>query len=410
MTEQQPDSARGRSSAPTGQWSAVALVARREIVTRARSKAYRITTIATVVILVALTLVLKFTSGGGGSTVGYTDANEAAAQALVASGKTLGHDITVVRESDEATGTDAVKDGSIDAMLVGSPDDLRVVVKKEAGDDLGTTLDVLAGRLALNEQISELGGDPADVNNAIASADIPVDPLEPPYPYQTQQLVLGMIAGILIYLSLLFTGQAVAQGVVEEKSSRVVEILLSTIRPWQLMAGKVAGIGVIGLAQMVIIGVVGVAVGIAADVLTISLSAAVGTVVWLIVWYLLGFLMYALVFAALAALVSRQEDVGAVVTPVTMVVVIGYVVGISVLPSQPDSQFAEILSIIPLFAPTLMPMRLAMGGVPVWEAALSVALAVALIPLLVWFAGRVYRNAVMRTGSRVKLREALRQA
>jgi ABC-2 type transport system permease protein len=133
-------------------------------------------------------------------------------------------------------------------------------------------------------------------------------------------------------------------------------------------------------------------------------------VVWLIVWYLLGFLMYALVFAALAALVSRQEDVGAVVTPVTMVVVIGYVVGISVLPSQPDSQFAEILSIIPLFAPTLMPMRLAMGGVPVWEAALSVALAVALIPLLVWFAGRVYRNAVMRTGSRVKLREALRQA
>jgi ABC-2 type transport system permease protein len=388
----------------------VALVARREIVTRARSKAYRITTIATVVILVALTLVLKFTGGGGGSTVGYTDANAAAAQALVATGKTVGQEISIVRESDESAGTAAVRDGDIDALLAGSDDDLRVVVKKEIGDDLSTALDVLAGRLALDQQITDLGGDPADVDRAVANAEIPVDPLEPPYPYQTQQLVLGMIAGILIYLSLLFTGQAVSQGVVEEKSSRVVEILLSTLRPWQLMAGKVAGIGVVGLAQMVIIGVVGIAVGLATDVLTISLSAAVGTVVWLVVWYLLGFLMYALVFAALAALVSRQEDVGAVVTPVTMVVVIGYVVGISVLPSQPDNQFAEILSIIPPFAPTLMPMRLAMGGVPVWEAALSVVLVAALIPVLVWFAGRVYRNAVMRTGSRVKLRDALREA
>jgi ABC-type Na+ efflux pump permease subunit len=134
--------------------------------------------------------------------------------------------------------------------------------------------------------------------------------------------------------------------------ARVVELLLSTMRPWQLM----------------------------------------------------------IVFAALGALVSRQENVGGAIMPVLMVVIAGYVVGISVLPTDPGNALAEVLSIIPLFAPTLMPMRLAMGGVPVWEAGLSVALVVALIPVLIWFAGRIYRNAVLRTGAKVKLRDALRSA
>jgi ABC-2 type transport system permease protein len=88
-------------------------------------------------------------------------------------------------------------------------------------------------------------------------------------------------------------------------------------------------------------------------------------------------------------------------------VIVGYVVGISVLPSDPGNSFAEVLSIIPLFAPTLMPMRLAMGGVPAWEAALSLVLALATIPLLAALAGRIYRNAVIHIGSRVPLRKAL---
>lgn len=176
------------------------------------------------------------------------------------------------------------------------------------------------------------------------------------------------------------------------------------------MAGKVLGIGFVGLVQMVVIGGVGVAAALALNVLSISASAAVGTVIWLVVWYLLGFVMYSLVFAALGALVSRQEDVGGVITPALMFVIVGYVIGISVLPSEPDNTLAEVLSVIPVFAPTLMPMRLAMGGVPVWEAVLSVGLVLALIPLLVWLAGRIYANAVMRSGARVKLRDALKPA
>lgn len=174
--------------------------------------------------------------------------------------------------------------------------------------------------------------------------------------------------------------------------------------------GKVLGIGAVGLMQMVLIGVVGIASGLATGVLTISVSAAAGTVVWLIVWYLLGFLMYSIVFAGLGALVSRQEDVGGAVTPALFFVIAGYVVGISVLPSDPGSSLVAVLSIIPVFAPTLMPMRLAMGGVAPWEAIVSVGLVVVLIPVLVWLSARIYRNAVLRTGAKVGFREALRAA
>jgi ABC-2 type transport system permease protein len=394
-----------------GSWEAVRLVAGREVTTKLRSKAFIIITVATLVLLVGFALVMKFVGGGSDATVGVTPQASAYAEPLKATAGQMGQSIDV-RTVDEQAGRAQVADGSLDALVVGDGADgkLRVVVEKDLDDKLRSALNVLAGQLALDREITSRGDDPAEVRAAVADASVAVEPMEKPYPYQSGQLVLGIIAGILIYMSLLMNGQLVAQGVVEEKSSRVVELLLSTIRPWQLMAGKVLGIGFVGLVQMAVIGGVGVAAALGLDVLTISTSAAIGTVVWLVVWYLLGFIMYSLVFAALAALVSRQEDVGGVITPALMFVIVGYVIGISVLPSDPDNTLAEVLSVIPVFAPTLMPMRLAMGGVPVWEAVLSVGLVLALIPALVWLAGRIYANAVMRSGARVKLKDALRPA
>lgn len=299
-----------------GSWDAVRLVAGREVTTKMRSKAFIIATVATLLLLVGFALVMKFVGGGSDATVGVTQETSALAEPLKATASQIGQDIDV-RTVDEKTGRAQVADGSLDALVVGGGADgkLRVVVEKDLDDNLGNAFNVLAGQLVLNQEISDLGGDPAQVRSTVANAAVDVEPLEEPYSYQSSQLVLGIIAGILIYMSLLLNGQMVAQGVVEEKSSRVVELLLSTIRPWQLMAGKVLGIGFVGLVQMVVIGGVGITAALALDVLSISTSAAVGTVVWLVVWYLLGFVMYSLVFAALAALVSRQEDVGGVITP-----------------------------------------------------------------------------------------------
>ena len=98
-------------------------------------------------------------------------------------------------------------------------------------------------------------------------------------------------------------------------------------------------------------------------------SIAVSAAGWAVLWFLLGYLAYALLFAALGALVSRQEDVGGVTAPALMVIVLPYVLGISILPADPENQFLAIASLIPLFAPTLMPMRIAMGVAPVWQVA-----------------------------------------
>jgi ABC-2 type transport system permease protein len=392
--------------------AAIRLIAGRELSVRLKSKAFRGVTIVMVIIVVALCVVLKLISGSGSSaaTVGYVPSDAAAAAQLPAIATSIGQSVHVKAVPDQAAGEAQVRSGDMVGLLTGDPSHLTVVVKKDIDANLRSAVNLLAGQLAFDEQITRLGGDPVAVRAASANATATVSPLEQPYPYQSQQLILGIAAGILIYISLMLNGQSVAQGVVEEKSSRVVELLLSTIRPWQLMAGKVLGIGIVGLLQILVIAVAGVVAGLATGVLTISVTAAVGTVVWLIAWYLLGFFMYAVVFAGLGALVSRQEDVGGVVAPALMFLIVGYVLGVSVLPSDPSSHLMEVLSVIPVFAPTVMPMRLAMGGVPPWEAILSVVLVAALIPLLIWVAARIYRNAVLRTGARVKLSQALRAA
>jgi ABC-2 type transport system permease protein len=392
--------------------AAIRLIAGRELSVRLKSKAFRGVTIVMVIIVIALCVVLKLISGSGSSaaTVGYVPSDAAAAAQLPAIATSIGQSVHVKAVPDQAAGEAQVRSGDMVGLLTGDPSHLTVVVKKDIDANLRSAVNLLAGQLAFDEQITRLGGDPVAVRAASANATATVSPLEQPYPYQSQQLILGIAAGILIYISLMLNGQSVAQGVVEEKSSRVVELLLSTIRPWQLMAGKVLGIGIVGLLQILVIAVAGVVAGLATGVLTISVTAAVGTVVWLIAWYLLGFFMYAVVFAGLGALVSRQEDVGGVVAPALMFLIVGYVLGVSVLPSDPSSHLMEVLSVIPVFAPTVMPMRLAMGGVPPWEAILSVVLVAALIPLLIWVAARIYRNAVLRTGARVKLSQALRAA
>ena len=384
------------------------LIAQREISTRLRSRAYRISTIVLALLLVALAVLTKLIGGGTDFTVGVTDATAPLAMPLTASAASIGVTVKTRTVPDEAAGRADVASGSLNALLVGDGSTVHVVVKKGVNVKLDNALHVLAGQVALAQQISRLGGDPSRVESAVAGAKVQVDSLTPPHTYDTQRLVLGIIAGVLIYLSLMLAGQAVAQGVVEEKTSRVVELLLATVRPWELMTGKVLGIGIVSLVQMVVIGGAGLAAGLGTGALSIGTSAAVGTLVWLAVWFLLGYFAYALAFAAVAALVSRQEDVAGVVTPVLLFVIVGYVLGVSILPANPGSGLIEVMSMIPMFAPTLMPMRLTLGGVPVVESVVAVAGMLVVIPALVWLAGRIYRNAVVHSGARVRLTDAWR--
>ncbi|WP_391530282.1 ABC transporter permease, partial [Candidatus Frankia nodulisporulans] len=121
-----------------------------------------------------------------------------------------------------------------------------------------------------------------------------------------------------------------------------------------------------------------------------------------------GFAMYALLFAGAGALVSRQEDATGVTMPIIVALIIPYMVGLTVLPASPESTLVLVLAMIPLFAPILMPMLVGVGAVAAWQVVVAVVLTVAMIVVLVWLAGRVYGNAVRRSGTRIALRDALR--
>ncbi|MGN6130120.1 MAG: ABC transporter permease [Nocardioidaceae bacterium] len=389
---------------------AVRLVAARELSTRLRAKSFRIVTAVLVVLVVGFAVVMRLVGAHDNTQhVGVVTPNASVVRALGALAPSEDAGIDVRQVPDAATGRTQLAAGTLDALVVGARgSSLQVVVDHKLDDALRTTLTRAAAQLTLDTAITRLGGDPAQVAGAVATASVQVHALDPAPSFDPQRLAVGSIAGILIYLALLATGASVAQGVVEEKSSRVVELLLATIRPWQLMAGKVLGIGLVGLLQVAVVGLAGVVAGKATGASTLSLSTTLGSLIWLVVWFVLGFTMYSLVFAGLGALVSRQEDVGGVTTPAAMLLVLGYVVGISVLPNAPDNPAVAVMSLVPAFSPTLMPMRLAMGPVPWWQVAVALALAVAAVPALVALAGRLYRNGVVRTGARVSFREALR--
>ncbi|HET8560349.1 MAG TPA: ABC transporter permease [Marmoricola sp.] len=393
-----------------GTVEAIRLVAGREVVMRLRSKAYRIITLVMVGLVVGFALVMQVVTGHhSADRVGLVPATRQLAPAVAAAAAGAGQQVRTVVVTDVAAGRRQVAAGRLDALVSGLEGDrLQVVVRESLDTGLQATLTRAVAQTALDRQISRLGGDPAQVARAVAQARVHTQALQPPQSFDPQRLAVGSVAGILVYFALVGTGQGVATGVVEEKSSRVVELLLATIRPWQLMAGKVVGIGLMGLLQVVIVGVAGVLAGELSGALHLSLGTSVGVVAWLVVWFVLGFTIYSLVFAGLGALVSRQEEVAGATAPATTFLVVGYVVGITVLPSSPDNTLVAILSLLPVFSPTLMPMRLAMGAVPVWQTLLSLLLAVATIPLLVVLAGRLYRNGVVRTGAKVSLRAALR--
>jgi ABC-2 type transport system permease protein len=194
--------------------------------------------------------------------------------------------------------------------------------------------------------------------------------------------------------------------VVEEKANRIIEILLSTVRPRQVLFGKVVGIGLMGLAQLILVSAVAIIAVIKTQIInlpTVGVTAVAGG----LLWFVLGFVFYALLYAAAGSLISRQEDLGSVTVPITMLILGSYLAFFWVL-GNPDNPIAVGLSILPPFAPTLMPARMATGDAQAWQVGLAVLLMLAAIVGMNALAARIYSNSVLRIGSRVKLADAWR--
>jgi ABC-2 type transport system permease protein len=387
---------------------AVWLVMKRELNTRLRTRSFVIGTIVMLVLLLGYVGFQTSLAGGADkNTVGLTGQATGIARQLQVEAAQSGRQISTVTVTDPAEGRKKVEDGDLDALVSGSAAKLTATYKSSLDDQLREVLDQVAQQQVLDGVLSSAQLEPADVMAQVDGTHVQDDPISPEPADHTQRLIIGLIVAFLLYISIITYGMMVAQGVVEEKSSRVVEILLASVRPWQLLLGKVIGLGLVGLTQLVILAAAGLVAASVTGVFTLS-GFATGTLLWGLLWYLLGFLLYATIYGALGSLVSRQEDTQSVVTPLNIILIVGFISGINLLLQDPSGTGVKVLSLIPLLSPILMPARISTGAAAGWEIALSLGLTVALVALLTWLGGKIYGNSVLRIGSRIKLSEALR--
>ena len=384
-------------------WQSVRLVARREVVERSREKSFLVSTGLT--LLIVLGVVLVPPALGLGDPPTYRVAFAADAQDTASAAREVARQLDVDLEVVEAEARSArtrVADGDLDAYL----DPGRIVVAEELEPELEQVLQGASRQVRGTRALTDAGLDPGAVARAQQVPALPVDPVDPPDPDADTRRDIVSIGTFVLYGQLLGYGFWVATGIVEEKSSRVVEVLLATVRPRALLAGKVLGIGLLALAQLLLIAVLGVGASAASGVLDIGASA-VEPVLLLLGWFVLGFAFYACLFAAGAARVSRQEDLQSVTTPGIMLVLVSFFASFYVSDS-PDSTAGRVLGVLPPFSALVAPVRAAGGSAAWWEAPLAVALMLLAIAGLVVLAARVYEGSVLRMGGTVGLREALR--
>lgn len=219
----------------------------------------------------------------------------------------------------------------------------------------------------------------------------------------------------MLYMGVIGFGNMVAMEITAEKSSRVMELLITSVSPLKQMFGKIVGICLLALTQ--------IALSIAVGVVNLSLSSSsqlvsqlnlnwadlqVSLLVYFLIFYLLGFFIYATVFAAVGSLVSRTEDVGQAIMPVTMLVVAAFMIAIFGL-NNPNAGFVVTMSFVPFFSPLIMFLRIGMSSPALWEIGLSIIIQLVSIGAMAWIAAKIYRTGVLMYGKRPTWRE-LRKA
>jgi ABC-2 type transport system permease protein len=383
-----------------GSAALVRLVAAREISSRIRDKNFIISSIVIIVLLLGVMVFqVVVNSGANEGRLGVVGDSTELGPAVRAQGEAVGVDVEIVEYDDVAAARAAVEAEEVDGALVEGSGTTPELLVASRDATMEAVVGAAVSGVAIADRLLDAGVDPASLPQVTVT---PVGDAED----DGQRVVVAIIGVGVLYGLLILFAQFVAQGVVEEKSSRVVEVLLATMRPWQLLAGKILGLGVLGLGQIVVIGVVGVGAALAFDLVAVP-GELISTVLTVVAWFVLGYAFYASVFAVAASLVSRQEDLGSVLTPTSLLLVAGFIIAIQAAGS-PSTTLATVTSYVPGLSPLVMPVRQAAGEAAPWEVALAVVLMLTAIALIVRLGGRVYAGALLRTSGKIKLREALR--
>jgi len=312
--------------------------------------------------------------------------------------------LDVVPLADRAAAERAVVDDAVDSVLL----DARVLLAADTVPGaVRTLLTQAAGTTLLRTTLADAGVAPEAVAGLLTP--LRIDRVERPdgggIDLATPTFLLAFLGAFVLYGLLALLGQWVAQGIVEEKQSRVVEVLLSAVRPSELLVGKVIGLGGLGLVQLGVLA--GAGIGASAVLSGVDLPpGGLRIIAVVLAWFVPGYLLYALLFALTAATVSRVEDLqSASLLPIA--VLVGSLLAAQATFADPTSTFATVVAYVPFTAPIVQPGLVAAGAVGWGETVLSLAIAVATIALLVPLTARIYRGGVLRT-AKVSLREALR--
>jgi ABC-2 type transport system permease protein len=236
-----------------------------------------------------------------------------------------------------------------------------------------------------------------------------VESLEPPDEDRATSILLANVGVIFLFISIFSFGYWVLSGVIEEKQSRVVEVVLSTVRPRDLLMGKVFGIGILGLAQLIVLVVTSlVAANLVGD---FELPATtVPALIQLLIWFVLGYVLYSTLFGVLGALASRMEEASNVTMPVQFLAMGSYFLSLFIVLRDPESIPSRVATFFPPAAPMVVPMRAALGGITWWEVVLAILVTVAFIYGLFVLGARIYSGAVLKTAGRTRLRDAWRSS
>ena len=392
-----------------GMWR---VVAARDFSVRLHDKGFVISTMITLTVL-SVFILLRAHSGGPDSFELGSVGDRSVADRVAALADRAGLEVAVIGFDEAREADAALRDGRVDAVVEGDIDDVRegtarLRALRGPPDLLDQLVQGAAIGLRIDAALSEAGVPDGTVQELKDQHPIDVSPILPPDPDRDSKAAVAFVAVLLLYGQLFGYGIWVATGVIEEKSSRVVEVLLSAIRARQLMAGKIAGIGVLGLLQLIFIA--GFAIALASvtgaiDLPANSFSAAALT----IGWFVLGFAFYAALFAVAGALVSRMEELQNAIVPINLLVFASFLISIGAL-QDPDSTIAKVASLLPISSALAMPVRMVLGSATTWEVVASLAIVIGSTAFLIPLAGRVYAGAVLRTGARVKLRDAWRAA
>ncbi len=384
------------------------LVMQREITERLQSRLFWVMTLLTalgvIAIIVIPALVRKSVQP---TTVGLVGSSaQALGHALRRSAAESRVKIRTVDVASPAVARSEVRDGTLHVALTVGAHTAAAEVKDTLSPTLTALLQATVDEAHLRQTLAEAGVPRSTVRTALTPVPFATVALEPLPPNRAARSVAALAAGVLLYISLGIYGAAVANGVAQEKTSRTAEVLLAAVRPRQLLIGKVAGIGIVGLGQLAI-AIVG---GLIAN--AVVHRAEISSTVWLLlpmmlVWFLLGFALYAFACAAGGATVARQEEVQFVILPITLPLVAGFLLTYAAIAS-PSAWWLRVLSFVPPFTPILMPVRIALGHVSAWEIALAVLIMLASIYGVARLAARIYSGAIVRGGARLSLRAALR--